>query len=86
MNSSSSPIRGKKGQQLGGGCSGWSFSILEREGPPSLKISGRSDYQFLMEQEGMLFYATRAMRGHRFGGVPTTPRGRNLFLLVLIFV
>ena len=23
----------------------------------------------------------RAMRGHRFGGVPTTPRGRDLFLL-----
>ena len=27
----------------------------------------------------------RAMRGHRFGGVPTTPRGRDLFLLVLFF-
>ena len=24
----------------------------------------------------------RATRGHRFGGVPTTPRGRDLFLLV----
>ena len=27
----------------------------------------------------------RVTRGHRFGGVPTTPRGRDLFLLVLIF-
>ena len=24
-------------------------------------------------------------RGHRFGGVPTTPRGRDLFLLGLFF-
>ena len=24
-------------------------------------------------------------RGHRFGGVLTTPRGRDLFLLVLFF-
>ena len=39
-----------------------------------------------IEQEGKLFYAARATRGHRFGGVPTTPRGRNLFLLVLILV
>ena len=32
-----------------------------------------------------LLYAARATRGDRFGGVPTTPRGRDLFLLVLIF-
>ena len=31
MNSSSSPIRGKNGQQLGIGCSGWSFSILREK-------------------------------------------------------
>ena len=31
------------------------------------------------------FYAARATRGHRFGGLPTTPRGRDLFLLVLLF-
>ena len=86
MNSSSSPIRGKKGQPLGSGCSGWSFSILEREGPPSLWIFDRSDRRFSTEQEGKLFYATKATRGHRFGGVPTTPRGRNIFLLALIFV
>ena len=40
----------------------------------------------LDEQEVKLFYAARATRGHRFGGVPTTPGGRDLFLLVLIFV
>ena len=33
----------------------------------------------------MLLYAARATRGHRFGEVPTTPRGRDLFLLALIF-
>ena len=32
-----------------------------------------------------LFYAARATRGHRFYGVPTTPRGRDLFLLDLFF-
>ena len=40
----------------------------------------------LDEQEGKLFYAARAKRGHRFGGVPTTLGGRDFFLLVLIFV
>ena len=29
---------------------------------------------------------SRATRGHQFGGVPRTPRGRDLFLLVLILV
>ena len=33
----------------------------------------------------MLLYAVRATCGHRFGGVPTTPIGRDLFLLVLFF-
>ena len=44
-----------------------------------------SDRRFLTEQEAKLLYATRVTRGHRFGGVPTTPRGRDLFLLVLLF-
>ena len=52
----------------------------------SLWDSGRSDCRFSTEQERKLFYAARATRGHRFGGIPTTPRGRDLFLLVLIFV
>ena len=30
-------------------------------------------------------YAVRATSGHRFGGVLTIPRGRDLFPLVLIF-
>ena len=46
----------------------------------------RSDRWFSMEQEGKLFYAARATHGYRFGGVPTTPRGKDLFLLVLILV
>ena len=52
---------------------------------PSLYISGRSNCRFSTEQEVKLIYAARAMRGHRFGEVPTTPRGRDLFLLVLFF-
>ena len=32
-----------------------------------------------------IFYAVRATLGHRFGGVPTIPRGRDLFLLALFF-
>ena len=35
------------------------------------------------EQEAKSMYAARTTRGHRFGGVMTTPRGRDLFLLVL---
>ena len=50
------------------------------------RISGQSDRRFSTEQEGKLFYAARAMRGHRFGGVLTTPRERDIFLLVLILV
>ena len=41
--------------------------------------------RFSTEQEVKLFYAARATRRRRFGGVLTTPRGRDLFLLVLIF-
>ena len=36
-------------------------------------------------EEAKSIYAVRAMRGHRFGGVPITPRGRDLFLLVIFF-
>ena len=61
------------------------FVILERERVPSLYISRRSDRRFSTEQEVKLFYTARAMRGHRFGGVPTTLKGRDLFLLVLLF-
>ena len=64
---------------------GLDFSFLEREGVPSLYISGRSNRRFSTEQKAKLFYTARAMRRHRFGGVPTTPRGRDLFLLALIF-
>ena len=51
----------------------------------SLQIFGHSDRRFSTEQEVKLFYAVRATRGHGFGGVMTTPRGRDLFLLVLFF-
>ena len=61
------------------------FVILEREGAPSLYICGCSDCRFSAEQEAKSIYAARATRGHRFGGVPIAPRGRELFLLVLFF-
>ena len=32
-----------------------------------------------MEQEAKSIYAARATRGHRFGGVSTTPRGMDFF-------
>ena len=51
----------------------------------SLTISGRSDRRFSTEQEAKSIYAVSATRGHRFGGVPTTPRGRDLFLLLVFF-
>ena len=62
------------------------FGVLVREGVPSLLDSGRSDRRFSTEQEGKLLYVARTMHGHQFGGVSTTPRGRDLFLLVLILV
>ena len=49
------------------------------------RTSCHSDRRFSTEQEAKSIYAARATRGHQFGGVPTTPRGRDLFLLVLIF-
>ena len=51
----------------------------------SLYISRLSNRRFSSGQEAKLFYAARVMRGHRFGGVLTTPRGRDLFLLALFF-
>ena len=51
----------------------------------SLYISRCLDRRFDSDQEVKLFYAARATRRHRFGGVPTTPRGRDLFLLGLFF-
>ena len=51
----------------------------------SLYISRRSDRRFASGQEVKLFYVVRATCGHRFGGVPTTPKSRDLFLLVLFF-
>ena len=65
-------------------CSGWVLDFF-RERAPSLKDSDLSDRRFSTEQEAKLLYAVRTTRGHRFGGVPTTPRGRDLFLLALIF-
>ena len=59
--------------------------ILEREEAPSFYIYGRSDRRFSTEQEAKSIYVVSATRGHRFGGVPTTPRGRDLFVLVLFF-
>ena len=63
---------------------GAGFEILERESVP-YQIFGHSDRRFSMEQEAKSIYAARATRGHRFGGVSTTPRGRNIFLLVIFF-
>ena len=70
----------------GGGCSGYGFCDFFRERVPSLYDFGKSDRRFSTEQEGKLLYATRTTRGHQFGGVPTTPKGRDLSLLVLILV
>ena len=52
----------------------------------SLQISRCSNRRFALGGEVKLFYAARATRGHRFCGVPTTPRDRDLSLLVLFFV
>ena len=67
------------------GCSEHEMVILKREGVPSLLDSGRSDRLFSTEQEVKLFYVARATRGHRFGGVPTSPRGRDIFIFGLFF-
>ena len=60
------------------------LSFRERMSSFSLDF-GRPDRRFSTEQEVKLFYAARATHGHRFGGVPTNPRGRDLFLLVIFF-
>ena len=75
----------KNGQRARQTCSRLLDFILERECVPSLKDSGHPDRRFSTEQEAKLLYAARPTRGHQFGGVPTTPRGRNLFLLVIFF-
>ena len=72
-------------QRAGRRCSELGFVILEREGSPSLYICVRSNHRFSMEKEAKSIYAARVTHGHRFGGVPTTPRGRDLFLLVIFF-
>ena len=64
---------------------GWIFDFLEIERASSLYIFYRSDRRFSTEQEAKSIYAAKATHGHRFGGVPITPRGRDLFLLVLFF-
>ena len=60
------------------------FQILER-GVTLSRFPHHSDRRFSTEQEAKSIYAAKAMHGHRFGGVPTTPRGRGLLLLVLFF-
>ena len=64
---------------------GAGFVNLERESVTSLYIFGHSDRRLSMEKKAKSIYVARATRGHRFGGVPTTPRGRDLFLLVIFF-
>ena len=57
----------------------WVFEVLERE--RELILSRFPAVRTV----GSLRYAARATRGHQFGGVPTTPTGRDLFLLMLFF-
>ena len=85
MNSDLLPFEDTNVQDEKWGCSRLELIFLERESSFSLGFD-RLDRRFSTEQEGKLFYTARTTRGHRFGGVPTTPRGRDLFLLVLIFV
>ena len=60
----------------------WDFVIFrERRGSFSLDLRSFGP----TKQEAKSIYATRATRGHQFGGVPTTPRVRDLFLLGLFF-
>ena len=66
-------------------CSRCGEPVLERERVTSLQIFRLSDCRFSLCQDAKLKYVTRATRGHRFCGVPTTPRGRGLFLLGLFF-
>ena len=78
MNSDLLQIERTKRAKIGWRCSEFWFCVLCGD-------SGRSDRQFSTEQEVKLLYAARVTRGHRFGGVSTTPRGRDLFILRLIF-
>ena len=64
------------------GCWIWN---LERENVTSLYIFCQLDRRFSTKQKAKSFYAARATRGHQFSGVSKTPRGRDLFLLALIF-
>ena len=59
-------------------------SFRERESYFSL-IFRHLDRRFYTEQEAKPIYEARATSGHRFGGVPTSPRDRDLFLLGLFF-
>ena len=63
---------------------GWIFECLERRCAFSLDFRPIG-LSVLDEQEVKLLYAVRATYGHQFGGVPTTPRGRDLFLTCVNF-
>ena len=70
---------------MGKRCSRLDFVIF-RERMSCFSLDLRSfGPSVLAEQEAKSIYAARATREHRFGGVPTTPRGRDLFLLVIFF-
>ena len=57
--------------------------IFERES--SLSLDFRPFGPSVLDGARSKFYAARATRGHRFGGVPKTPRGMNIFLHGLFF-
>ena len=56
--------RRERGMQWGAG--NGVFDFLEREGPPSLEIFGRSDRRNSSGKEGKSLYASRPTRGLRF--------------------
>ena len=65
---------------------GW-FCVLERERESSFSLGFRPIGPSVFDgARRKVVLRGEATRGHRFGGVPTTPRGRDLFILVLIFV
>ena len=65
---------------------GWVFEVLERERESSFSLDFRSfGPSVSTEQKAKSIYAARATRGYQFGGVPTTLRGRDIFLLMLFF-
>ena len=62
------------------------LSFRERERESSFSLDFRPFEPSVLDgARAKSIYAARATRRHRFGGVPTTPRGRDLFLLVLFF-